>query len=152
MSRPFNNNMPGVTFARVKESTYASDYIRNKRAAYTFCSPNVCVSNKNVYSQSNLLLLRRANRIAFYPCLDNFNKTQLYSNLYTKLDLTGTNIPVIVKFDPTGNKNPAQIDPTDTKPYLSYDIDVSGNLFGNSRCGINNYLNYVVYNPPVKIP
>lgn len=149
MSRPFNNNKPGVTFAQVKEPLYASDYISNKRAKYTFCSPNVCPPNKNVYSQSNLLTLRRANRLAFYPCLDNFNKNQLYSNLYTKLDLTGRNIPVIVEFDPTGNKTPAKINTNDITPYLSYNIDVSGNLFGNSRCGINNYLNYVVYNPPI---
>jgi hypothetical protein len=65
------------------------------------------------------------------------------------LDLTGTNIPVITQFDATGNKTPAQIVPTNPTPYLSYNIDVSGNLFGNSRCGINNYLNYVVYNPNV---
>lgn len=150
MSRPFNNNMPGVTFAQVNEPLCASDHIRNKRSKYTFCSPNVCAPNKNIYSQSNLLTLRRANRLAFYPCLDEFDKNQLYSNLYTKLDLTGTNIPVITKFDITGNKTPAQIDPNNLTPYLSYDIDVSGNLFGNSRCGINNYLNYVVYNPNLK--
>jgi len=33
-------------------------------------------------------------------------------------------------------------------PYLYYNIDPSGQLFGNTVCGINNFLNYLEYNPP----
>lgn len=156
MSRPFKNNMARSTFATVKPTSDASEYIRNKRSKFMFCSPNTCSLKKNMYSQSNLLTLRRANRLAFYPCLDEFNKTQLYSNLYTRLDLTGvqnvttgtpaTPVVIIQQFGQTGA---AQIiSPPTNPPYLTYNIDPSGVLFGDSRCGINNYLNYVVFNPP----
>jgi hypothetical protein len=68
----------------------------------------------------------------------------LYYNLYTKLDLSDLsgNTPFI--FDLSYNTFPALINNTDT-PYLEYNIDPSGVLFGNTTCGINNYLNYVVY-------
>ena len=36
--------------------------------------------------------------------------------------------------------------PNITRPYLKYNIDPSGNLFGNTVCGINNFENYVVPN------
>ena len=32
--------------------------------------------------------------------------------------------------------------------YNRYIIDPSGQLFGNTQCGVNNFLNYLVYNPP----
>ena len=32
--------------------------------------------------------------------------------------------------------------------YNYYIIDPSGNLFGNTQCGINNFLNYLVYSQP----
>jgi hypothetical protein len=48
--------------------------------------------------------------------------------------------------------SPARIDtptiPEFTPPYVNYNIDPCGSLFGNSICGINNYQNFVVYNPP----
>ena len=63
-------------------------------------------------------------------------------NLVTKLDLT--DVPVII--DISGNY-PAQLDVT-TIPYLDYTIDPSGNLFGNTICGTNNFQNYLQFNPP----
>ena len=33
--------------------------------------------------------------------------------------------------------------------YARYIIDPSGQLFGNTSCGVNNFLNYLVYNPPL---
>ena len=66
MSRPFSNNSAKSSFAQVKESVEASTYIQTKKAKYTFCQPNICHPNKNVYSQSNLLLLREANNLTFY--------------------------------------------------------------------------------------
>jgi len=143
MSRPFSNNSAKSSFAQVKEPVEASTYIHAKKSKYTFCQPNICHPNKNIGSQSNLLLLREANSLTFYPC-DQFDKTQLYINLYTKLDLSDLsgNTPVIS--DLSGNTFPATID-TSVTPFLKYNIDPSGNLFGNNTCGINNYLNYVTY-------
>jgi hypothetical protein len=142
MSRPFSNYSAKPTFSQVNEPLDAGEYVKNKKTKYSFCNPNICHPNKNIYSQSNLLFLRQANTLAFYPC-NNFDKTQLYSNLYTKLDLSdlSENTPVIS--DLSGNF-PVDIK-TDVTPYLTYNIDPSGNLFGNTPCGIDNYLNYLTY-------
>ena len=142
MSRPFSNYSAKPTFAKVNEPLDAGEYITSKKTKYSFCNPNICHPNKNIYSQSMLLVLRKANNLAFNPC-GNFDKTQLYSNLYTKLDLSDLsgNTPVIS--DLSGNF-PVDIK-TDVTPYLTYNIDPSGNLFGNTPCGIDNYLNYLTY-------
>ena len=42
---------------------------------------------------------------------------------------------------------PAPLDTTSIS-YLDYTIDPSGNLFGNTVCGTNNFQNYLVFNPP----
>jgi hypothetical protein len=143
MSRSFTNYPAKPSFAQVKEPLDASEYIKAKKTKYTFCQPNICHPNKNVYSQSNLLLLREANMLTFYPCAQ-FDKTQLFTNLYTKLDLTDLsgNTPIIS--DLSGNTFPVIIN-TSVTPFLTYNIDPSGVLFGNDICGINNYLNYVSY-------
>lgn len=116
----FNINQPSSTFAKVKESQTAGDYISRKKSKYTFI-------NKSV------------NCCSTYP---NFNKLQLYSNLYSELRLNN-NVPVITKN--INKETPTKLDNT-AIPYLEYTIDASGNLFGNSVCGINNYRNYVIYN------
>lgn len=141
MSRPFSNYSAKPTFSQAFEPLEAGEYTKNKKTKYTFCAPNICHPNKNIYSQSNLLLLRQANTLRFYP-FDNIDKSQLYSNLYTKLDLSylSGNTPVIS--DLAGNTFPVLIDRT-VAPFLKYNIDPSGNLFGNNVCSINNYLNYV---------
>lgn len=145
MSRPFAKYPAKPTFGVFKEPQNAGDYITNKKIKYSFCSPNICHPNKNIYSQSNYLFLKQANNLAFYSCRNSINKTQLYINLITKLDLT--NVPVIE--DLSGNVSPVIIDTT-TTPFLKYNIDPNGLLFGNTPCGINNFENFLVYNPPYK--
>lgn len=79
----------------------------------------------------------------YHPYKKNkFNLTQLYSSLYTKLDFR-ENTPIIS--DLSGNAFPIAISTT-TTPYLTYNIDVSGNLFGDTVCGLYNYRNYIAYN------
>lgn len=143
MSRPFTNYSAKSSFAQVNEPVGASTYIQTKKAKTTFCQPNICHPNKNINTQSNLLLLRAANTLTFYPCAD-FDKTQLYTNLYTKLDLSDLsgNTPIIS--DLSGNTFPVSIS-TSVTPYLKYNIDPSGVLFGNNPCGINNFLNFISY-------
>jgi hypothetical protein len=147
MSRPFSNYSAKHAFAQVNKSIEASKYTYSKKNRYSFCKPDICHPNKNIGSQSNLLLLRAANTITFYPC-SNFDKNQLYINLYTKLDLSDLsgNIPVIS--DLSGNTFPVTIT-TSVIPFLKYNIDPSGVLFGNTPCGINNYLNYLTYDTSV---
>ena len=53
-----------------------------------------------------------------------------------------TDVPVIQNFS-TG-ATPTTITTT-ADPFLDYNIDPSGNLFGNTICGINNFVRYMVY-------
>ena len=142
MSRPFAKNNGKSTFAQFKEPINASQYTLIKKTKYTFCKPDYCHPNKNLYSQSNYMLLKQANNLATNDC--DINHTQLYMNLITKLDLSEN---AIVATDLSGGSYPVKIDTT-VEPYLKYNIDPSGNLFGNTVCGINNFENYIVYNPP----
>jgi hypothetical protein len=144
MSRPFAKYPAKPTFGQINEPLEAGEYIQNKKSKYSFCTPNICHPNKNVYSQSNFMALKRANNLVLNPYVNSFNTSQLYSNLYSELDLSG-NVPVIS--DLSGNTYPTYISTT-VIPYLTYNIDPSGNLFGNTVCGINNFENYIVYNPP----
>ena len=144
MSRPFAKYTAKPAFRQLSEPLDAGEYIQNKKTKYSFCAPNICHPNKNVYSQSNLMTLKTANSLAFYPYEKTFNPAQLYSNLYSELDLSG-NVPVIA--DLSGNNYPTSISTTVT-PYLTYYIDPNGNLFGNTVCGIYNFEDYIVYNPP----
>jgi hypothetical protein len=144
MSRPFAKYPAKPAFGQVREPLDAGEYIQNKKTRYSFCTPNVCHPNKNVYSQSNLMSLKTANNLVFNACNNQFEYDQLYSNLYTKLDLSGN---VLVIADLSGNVYPTPISTTAIS-YLTYNIDLSGNLFGNTVCGIDNFEKYIVYNPP----
>ena len=137
MSRPFSNNSAKDAFANVRNTKDASSYIQERKTKYSFCQPNICHPNKNINTQSDYIRLREANRLKFYP--EVFNKTQLYMNLYTQLDLSG-NIPVISYL--SNGVSPVLID-TNVTPYLTYNIDPSGVLFGNSVCDITNYEHFI---------
>ena len=141
-SRPFKPYMGKNTFGVLKESQDAGQYILNKTASTSFCIPNVCVPSRTLASQSSRLILRKANRIYFSRCQDPYNTANLNINLVTVLDLSG--VPVII--DVSGNY-PTNLDVTSI-PYLDYTIDPSGNLFGNTVCGADNYQNYLLFNPP----
>lgn len=142
MSRPFAKYSAKNTFATFNESLQAGEYITNKKIKYSYCFPTVCHSNKNINSQNNYLNLKRKNTIALYPYKNSIDKTQLYINLITKLQL---NNDVNVISDLSGNISPVIIDTT-VIPFLKYNTDPDGYLFGNTPCGINNFENYIVYN------
>jgi hypothetical protein len=142
-SRPFNQYMGKNTFGVLKESQDAGQYILNKTATTSFCSPNVCVPSRTLASQSSRLILRKANKIYFSRCQDPYNTANLNINLVTVLDLSG--VPVIQ--NNINNDVPTSLDVTSI-PFLSYKIDPSGNLFGNTVCGADNYQNYLKFNPP----
>jgi len=134
----------GITsFGVFKEAQTSGDYIRNKKAKTTYCNPNVCVPNKIVDSQGQLLLLRTANHLKFYNCNDLYNKTNLNVNLITQLNLI--DVPVI--------QSQHTMDcPTTLGVQTAADasgviIDPCGNLFGYNTCSINNYTRYMEYYP-----
>jgi hypothetical protein len=144
MKHSFKTSSGRPAFGVFNEPLEASEYIYNKKAKTTFCKANVCVPSRKVITESNLLLLKRSNYLSYYPYKNRINMANLNSNLITKLDLL--DVPVI-----QSNNSPFEV-PTSlsstSTPYLDYIIDPNGNLFGNSTCGINNYLNYRIYNPP----
>jgi len=146
MSRPFANNNAKPTFAEINKPQDAGSYILNKKIKFSFCKPNVCHPNKNIGSQSNYQNLIKANTLRFYPCLNSIDKTQLYINLITQLNLNEIDTPIISYLN--GNTYPVDINTSLTTPFTTYNIDPSGVLFGNTTCGINNYINYMEYYPP----
>jgi hypothetical protein len=145
MAHSFKSSSGRSTFGTFKEPADAGDYILNKKAKAMYCTPNICTSNSNVGSESNLLILKKANYLAFYACRNNVNWSNLNINLITKLNLD--NVPVIENMS---FESPTTINTLNetTDPYLYYTIDPSGNLFGNTICGENNYVNYQEYNSP----
>ena len=54
MSGIFKSCYGKSAFCKVKEPIDGGEYILNKKAKNTYCSPNICHPNKNVNSESNL--------------------------------------------------------------------------------------------------
>lgn len=128
----------------------AGDYILQKKAKRSYCNISLCKQLNNVKSQSDLLLLRKSNYL-YNKCNSQFfNTANLNINLYTKLNLK--HVKVIA--DSSSGVSPTTISSipvviTSTDPsYITYTIDPCGALFGNTICGVNNYQNFLVYNPP----
>ena len=143
MARPFtNSSSANKAFGVFSGSQNAGNYIHNKKAKSTYCS-NTCSPSLKFGSESNRLLFKTSYKMGVYPCLNSINKANLNINLITKLDLT--DVHVIQDF--SGNTWPSSINTMNTvpDPYLRYNIDPSGNLFGNTICGINNWEKYMVY-------
>jgi hypothetical protein len=144
MAHTFNSSSARKSFGLFAEPMDAGEYIYNKKSKTTFCiGNNKCISSMKVGSESNLLLLNRSNRLTNYPCKNIINKANLNINLISKIDLQG--VPIIK--DVLTHDSPSVIS-FDSIPFLDYQIDPSGNLFGNTTCGINNYVNYIVYETP----
>jgi len=158
------------TFGTAKNIKDSSQYTIDKKATSIFCITSNCLqvptATKN---QSCYDLLNTAKRLN-QPVTYNYDNLDI--NLVTKLVLTG--VPVIQKNStgasptsielPTGATHAEFIaDPanptnfiethltavcTDDYRYTTYTIDPSGNLFGNTECGLDNWRNYLVLEPP----
>ena len=135
MAQSFKNNSGKSAFGVFSNSLNAGEYIYNKKIKNSFCN-----ITKKMNNESDLLLFKK---LQYYLLSISSNKSNLNNNLITKLNLL--NIPVIQNIQtqqiPTNITN-------DSIPYLNYNIDPNGYLFGNNLCGINNYRKYVVYNLP----
>lgn len=156
MSYSFKNGSGKKSFGVFSEPLNAGDYINNKKAKTLLCAANNlllfkkstplfyaangCSTGMPVGSENDLLLLQKANALKQH--LNEIKNANLYINLFSELNLQ--NISVIE--DLSGNV-PATIAPL-AIPYLEYIVDPSGSLFGNSICGENNYVQYMVYNLP----
>jgi hypothetical protein len=133
-------NIANSTFSKFTNKLHSNDYTVPKAVKSVYCTSNNCKTNEKVYSQSNYINLKKLQ--LFNELKNDINHNQLYINLITKLDLTG-NIPIIS--DLSNNYYPAIID-TSANTYLTYNIDPSGILFGNTVCNIDNWKKLIVYN------
>ena len=146
MAHSFKTNNGYRTFGQFNEPDDAGNYIYKKKAKTVFCNPNLCKPSITVNTQENLRLLKTSNFLKYYSCSNSFNKANLNINLITVLDLSG--VPVIQQQEPPfACPTPINIL---SVPYINYTIDPSGNLFGNTTCGLNNYVRYMLYNPAYK--
>ena len=137
MAQSFKNNSGKSAFNTFSVSQNAGEYIYNKKMKRSFC--NISTKPNN---ESELLLFKKSQLLKYDSFIISSNKTNLNNNLITKLNLF--NIPVIQNIKTL--QTPTNIT-NDLIPYLNYNIDPNGYLFGNSLCGINNYTKYMVYNP-----
>jgi hypothetical protein len=151
MSRTYNQSYSGKTpsgreaFGNFATTSDAGDYIQNKKNRHTtICGTQSCIPKTSVANQCDYLLRKRAIYNYYYSDTDNKQsiKTDLQYGLVSKMVLAGVSV---IKNNTTG-KSPTTLNPSVSTPYFHYTIDPSGNLFGNSACGINNFENYVVYN------
>ena len=132
MSNSFKSVNGKRTFGGFEESSSSSDYVNKKRIQQIFCNSTL---KTKVISQGDLQLLRRANFPKYY-CSDSIDTTNLNINLITRLDLTGVSV---IK------NNITNASPTPIEAGSSYTIDPSGDLFGNTLCGLNNYTRFMTF-------
>lgn len=120
------------------ESDDAGNYIKNKTAKASFCNALKCPQTTIGISQSNYLQLKQARYLGNFRCSPKYGNINLNSNLYTTMNLE--NVCVINSLA-TNTCPDTKINPSNVF-YTTYQIDPYGLLFGNSQCGINNYLQY----------
>ena len=134
------------TFKSYQSNMYASDYISNKKLKAQFCNTNNCyynqqsqISNTNNYGINNSSDLISFNKVFLYnnKNFKAYDRSNLSVNLYTKLNLKDVNVV---------QQNYPVKTPTDINPSINfnenYTIDETGVLFGNTQCGVNNYVKF----------
>ena len=149
-------------FASLNERVFQSDYIANKKAKLIYCKERLYCDkllHASSYDQKNLfnrgLNIKNLGNFTLLP----FNKSNLIVNLYSKEDLVDActvikgypckQIDVCAACDaPTTIVTPSDL----TEPFnFNYTIDPQGTLFGNTPCGINNFVHYFVFKPSTNI-
>lgn len=131
------------TFGSVKPKLYASDYINRKKSLLKNCSNIQCKSNINIFkNQVDYIETKNLYNTNPLCCGKGYiNHTNLNINLLTEENLKDINVLKSNNPDIT----PTTIDITKQFIY-NYTIDPSGELFGNTTCGINDWASYFIYN------
>ena len=127
------------SFGQSSSNQTAGDYISNKKAQATFCNSKICLPKTPTVNQSNYLLLKQANYVR-YSTEKGENKNNLVSGLKTTIDLLDVSV-----IKNNAGESPTTIS-TSSIPYLTYAIDPSGVMFGNTICGLNDINNFRVLN------
>ncbi len=107
-----------ATFGTLKKNMYQSDYLNKKKGVAMACEKH-CSNNRDTIFSTN--------------------KYNLIIGQYTEMNLKD-----VITVDNI-TSTPVVINPSDTIPfYYTNTIDPYGQLFGDSQCGISNYLHYIV--------
>jgi hypothetical protein len=145
--RLFKPYLGKTTFESLKEPMQAGEYTMQRGASlFSFSRPNALCQVRKGVSQSSYTLLKREKTVYCNMCNDPYNPASLNTNLVTKLNLL--DVPVILEHE-TNSSDPAYLSAT-VIPYIAYRIDPSGNLFGNTICGANNFTEYIEYTEYMK--
>lgn len=167
------NSCGRSAFGTFQPNNSSSDNIKKKKIKSLFCAATSkgCAPTKLVSNSTDLYLFRAYVANNQPP---NYNTRNLNINLITSLDLSNVTVvestctqasPIPID-PPTGGEHVEFIaetmDPTrfleqhvpmaenvDDGRYTLYTIDPKGELFGNTPCGLNNYVNYMVINVPL---
>jgi hypothetical protein len=145
MAFTFNSQPATAAFGKAKKVGYASDYLENKKAKLAYCD-GIPIQNRTVLYPCNKLVRSRSfeglylfnqGRLLRDMAIGNrpyFNSGDLEVNLYTVENLA--NVNVIQGTPPTFLSN----------DFTQYRIDPCGQLFGNTQCGVGNFVNYLQLN------
>jgi hypothetical protein len=148
MSRLFQPFPAKPAFGTLQKNTYSSDYTKKIKlkniVAYS-------IKNKTKRNIPQEEFLYSKNCELKYNILFNksyLDKTNLIAGQYSKEDLEG--VTTISSSNETSEPYiETNIVLTDNIPfYINYTIDPTGVLFGNTQCGLNNYVNFMKINIP----
>jgi hypothetical protein len=158
MAHAFKTIPAKPTFGTLTKVGYQSDYISNKKANLLYCNnpyKKNCdkLTKVSNYDQYNLFYKGRYLNDLNKGCILPFDKTNLIAGQYTKMNLK--DVCTVSKGSPCSLINSCDgcsdiiiVDAASTEPFYQINtIDPLGSLFGKSACGINNFTNYMVYNP-----
>jgi outer membrane protein assembly factor BamB len=146
MSRLFQPISAKPTFGILQKNNYASDYTKKLKLRQEF-SYSIKNQTRNNLSNNQILDLKNCqlkDDIIFNkPYLD---KTSLIAGLYSEENLE--NIVTLSDSSQTNTPSNITIDISNIPFYNYYNIDPNGLLFGNTPCGLNNYINFMQINEP----
>lgn len=141
-------------FGTLKQVSYQSDYIINKKSKLNYCNDGTGVKCNKIINYSNYNQFNLFNNGRYVNALDTkkilpFNKTDLIAGLYSKMNLN--NVCTVINGYPCSSietcdscSNIVTVDANSSIPfYVTNTIDPIGELFGNSQCGINNFIDYM---------
>jgi len=148
MSRLFQPFPAKPAFGTLQKNYYSSDYTK-KIKLKNILAYSIKNQTKRNIPQEEFLYSKNyelKNNILFNKCY--LDKTDLIAGQYSTENLQG--VTTISSSNETSEPYiETNIVLTDNVPfYVNYTIDPTGVLFGNTQCGINNYVNFMKINVP----
>jgi hypothetical protein len=149
MSRLFQPLPAKPSFGTLQKNSYSSDYTK-KLKLKNILAYSIKNQTKRNLSQEQLIDLKNCelkNNIIFNKSY--LDKTNLIAGQYSQENLEGV-ITVSAANQITSPYTSTTIVPSPTIPfYFNYNIDPTGALFGNTQCGLNNYVNFMQITVPI---